>query len=480
MSHMDTRMSWEPDKPHEECGVFGMYDLDGNDVASSIYYGLFALQHRGQESCGIAVSDTFGPRKVDLLKGMGLVNEVFNQENIASLKGNIGVGHCRYSTAGESIPSNAQPLVINYVKGTLMLAHNGNLINANELREELAYTGAIFQTTIDSEVIAYHIARERIKTKTAEQAVVNAMKKIKGAYALVVSSPRKLIGARDPYGFKPLCIGKRDNAYILASETCALDTIDAEFVRDVEPGEVVIIDKDGIKSDKSLCLKPEEQARCVFEYIYFARPDSKIDGMGVYESRINAGRILAKTHPVDADLVVGVPESGNPAALGFSLESGIPYGNAFIKNNYVGRTFIKPKQAQRESSVKVKLNVLKEAVAGKRVVMIDDSIVRGTTSARIVSLLKNSGAKEVHVRISSPPFKHPCYFGTDIPSEDQLIATGKTVDEICKIIGADSLGYLEVDRLSEMICGGTGFCDACFTGNYPMDPPTRDIRGEMG
>lgn len=480
MSHMDTRMSWEPDKPHEECGVFGMYDLDGNDVASSIYYGLFALQHRGQESCGIAVSDTFGPRKVDLLKGMGLVNEVFNQENIASLKGNIGVGHCRYSTAGESIPSNAQPLVINYVKGTLMLAHNGNLINANELREELAYTGAIFQTTIDSEVIAYHIARERIKTKTAEQAVVNAMKKIKGAYALVVSSPRKLIGARDPYGFKPLCIGKRDNAYILASETCALDTIDAEFVRDVEPGEVVVIDKDGIKSDKSLCLKPEEQARCVFEYIYFARPDSKIDGMGVYESRINAGRILAKTHPVDADLVVGVPESGNPAALGFSLESGIPYGNAFIKNNYVGRTFIKPKQAQRESSVKVKLNVLKEAVAGKRVVMIDDSIVRGTTSARIVSLLKNSGAKEVHVRISSPPFKHPCYFGTDIPSEDQLIATGKTVDEICKIIGADSLGYLEVDRLSEMICGGTGFCDACFTGNYPMDPPTQDIRGEMG
>ena len=272
-----------------------------------------------------------------------------------------------------------------------------------------------------------------------------------------------------------------DDLDALAEEVNVEKSADGEFVvRDVEPGEVVVIDKDGIKSDKSLCLKPEEQARCVFEYIYFARPDSKIDGMGVYESRINAGRILAKTHPVDADLVVGVPESGNPAALGFSLESGIPYGNAFIKNNYVGRTFIKPKQAQRESSVKVKLNVLKEAVAGKRVVMIDDSIVRGTTSARIVSLLKNSGAKEVHVRISSPPFKHPCYFGTDIPSEDQLIATGKTVDEICKIIGADSLGYLEVDRLSEMICGGTGFCDACFTGNYPMDPPTRDIRGEMG
>ena len=461
---------------HEECGVFGAYDFDGEDVTSTIYYGLFALQHRGQESCGIAVSDTNGPKgKVMSYKDMGLVNEVFNPENLEKLKGNIGVGHVRYSTAGSSVRENAQPLVLNYVKGTLGMAHNGNLLNAVELREELSYTGAIFQTTIDSEVIAYLIA---LKVGTVEEAVKNAMLKIKGAYSLVVMSPRKLIGARDPFGFKPLCIGKRDNTYFLSSETCALDTVGAEFVRDVLPGEVVTITSKGIESDTSLCQK--NTARCIFEYIYFARPDSKIDGMGVYESRINAGRILAKTHPVDADLVVGVPESGNPAALGFSLESGIPYGNAFIKNNYVGRTFIKPKQAQRESSVKVKLNVLKEAVAGKRVVMIDDSIVRGTTSARIVSLLKNSGAKEVHVRISSPPFKHPCYFGTDIPSEDQLIATGKTVDEICKIIGADSLGYLEVDRLSEMICGGTGFCDACFTGNYPMDPPTQDIRGEMG
>lgn len=477
MSHMDTRMSWEPDKPHEECGVFGMYDLDGNDVASSIYYGLFALQHRGQESCGIAVSDTFGPRKVDLLKGMGLVNEVFNQENIASLKGNIGVGHCRYSTAGESIPSNAQPLVINYVKGTLMLAHNGNLINANELREELAYTGAIFQTTIDSEVIAYHIARERIKTKTAEQAVVNAMKKIKGAYALVVSSPRKLIGARDPYGFKPLCIGKRDNAYILASETCALDTIDAEFVRDVEPGEVVVIDKDGIKSDKSLCLKPEEQARCVFEYIYFARPDSHIDGISVYASRIKAGRFLAMDSPVDADLVVGVPESGNAAALGYSLQSGIPYGTAFVKNSYVGRTFIKPKQSSRESSVRVKLNVLKEAVDGKRIIMIDDSIVRGTTSDRIVKMLRDAGAKEVHVRISSPPFLWPCYFGTDVPAREQLIAYNRSIEDIRKIIGADSLGYLEINRLREMV-DGLNICKGCFTGNYPLEPPQEDIRGE--
>ncbi|MCI9564770.1 MAG: amidophosphoribosyltransferase [Eubacterium sp.] len=465
------------DKPHEECGVFGMYDLDGNDVASTIYYGLFALQHRGQESCGIAVSDTNGPRKADLLKGMGLVHEVFHHDNLAKLKGNIGVGHCRYSTAGDSIPSNAQPLVLNYVKGTLMMAHNGNLINANELREELAYTGAIFQTTIDSEVIAYHIARERIKTKTAEQAVANAMKKIKGAYALVVSSPRKLIGARDPYGFKPLCIGKRDNAYILASESCALDTVDAEFVRDVEPGEIVTIDKDGIRSDKSLCLKPEEQARCVFEYIYFSRPDSYFDGMSVYHSRIMAGKFLAIDSPVEADVVIGVPESGNAAAMGYAMQSGIPYGTAFVKNSYVGRTFIKPQQKSRESSVRVKLNVLKEAVDGKRVVMIDDSIVRGTTSDRIVQMLKDAGATEVHVRISSPPFISECYFGTDVPNKELLIAYNRTIEEIRQIIGCESLAYLNIGRLIE-ISGGKSICTGCFTGKYPMEPPKEDIRGE--
>ena len=457
MSHMDTRMSWEPDKPHEECGVFGMYDLDGNDVASSIYYGLFALQHRGQESCGIAVSDTFGPRKVDLLKGMGLVNEVFNQENIASLKGNIGVGHCRYSTAGESIPSNAQPLVINYVKGTLMLAHNGNLINANELREELAYTGAIFQTTIDSEVIAYHIARERIKTKTAEQAVV-------------VSSPRKLIGARDPYGFKPLCIGKRDNAYILASETCALDTIDAEFVRDVEPGEVVVIDKDGIKSDKSLCLKPEEQARCVFEYIYFARPDSNFDGTSVYHSRIMAGKFLAMDSPVDADIVVGVPESGNAAAMGYAMQSGIPYGTAFVKNAYVGRTFIQPTQEMRERGVRMKLSAVSSIVKGKRVIMIDDSIVRGTTSKRIVKLLKEAGATEVHVRIASPAIKFPCFYGVDISTLEELISHRMNVEELCQFIEADSLAFISMEGLKKSVKhdmdGSCDLCMSCFSGNY--------------
>ena len=477
MNSIELQQNWGDDGLHEECGVFGMYDLDGNDVASSIYYGLFALQHRGQESCGISVSDTFGPRKVDLLKGMGLVNEVFNSENLSKLHGNIGVGHVRYSTAGESIPSNAQPLVINYVKGTLMLAHNGNLINANELRDELAYTGAIFQTTIDSEVIAYLVARERINAKTAQEAVTNAMKKLKGAYALVISSPRKLIGARDPFGFKPLCIGKRDNAYILASETCALDTIGAEFVRDVLPGEVVTIDKDGIKSDTSMCLPKAKEARCVFEYIYFARPDSNFDGVSVYHSRIMAGRFLAMDSPVEADIVVGVPESGNAAAMGYAMESGIPYGTAFVKNSYVGRTFIKPQQKSRESSVRIKLNVLKEAVCGKRVIMIDDSIVRGTTSDRIVQMLKDAGATEVHVRISSPPFLYECYFGTDIPSRDQLIAHNRTIEEINEIIGADSLGYLRVERLKE-IAGGLGICTGCFDEKYPMEPPKEDIRGE--
>ena len=465
---------------HEECGVFGMYDLDGNDVASTIYYGLFALQHRGQESCGIAVSDTCGPKgKVTVHKDMGLVNEVFTQDILDSMKGDIGVGQVRYSTAGASTRENAQPLVLNYVKGTLGLAHNGNLINANDLRKELEYTGAIFQTTIDSEVIAYHIARERLNSKTVGEAVKLAAKKIKGAYALVVMSPRKLIGARDPFGFKPLCIGKRDNAYILASETCALDTLGAEYVRDVLPGEVVTITPEkGIVSDTSLCLPKGQEARCIFEYIYFARPDSQIDGVGVYHSRIMAGRFLAIDSPVEADLVVGVPESGNAAALGYALESGIPYGKAFVKNGYVGRTFIKPKQSNRESSVKIKLNVLREAVEGKRIIMIDDSIVRGTTSDRIVRMLREAGATEVHVRISSPPFLWPCYFGTDIPEREQLIAYNRTIDQIREVIGADSLGYLEIPRLEE-IADGLSICKGCFTGKYPIEPPKEDIRGDF-
>ena len=466
------------DEIHEECGVFGAYDLDGTQtVASSIYYGLFALQHRGQESCGIAVSDTAGPKgQVRSCKGMGLVNEVFTPGELEKLSGDIGVGHVRYSTTGASVPENTQPLVLNYVKGTLALAHNGNIVNAPMLRRELEYTGAIFQTTIDSEVIAYHIARERLKTRNVESAIANAMKKLAGAYSLIIMSPRKLIGARDPFGFRPLCIGKRDNTYFLASETCALDAVSAEYIRDVEPGEIVSITKDGIASDRSMVQK--KRAKCIFEYIYFARPDSRLDGISVYHSRIMAGRILAQDHPVEADLVVGVPDSGTVAAMGYALESGIPFGMAFVKNSYVGRTFIKPGQSMRESAVKIKLNVLTEAVKGKRIVMIDDSIVRGTTSERIVGMLKAAGAKEVHVRISSPPFLHPCYFGTDVPSDDQLIAHNATLEQICGIIGADSLGYLSIDRLGELVNGDSGYCDGCFTGNYPVDPPAQDIRGE--
>lgn len=468
------------DKPGEECGVFGMYDFDGSDVSGSIYYGLLALQHRGQESCGIAVSDTSGPKgKVLSVKDMGLVNEAFNPENLEKLKGDIGVGHVRYSTAGSSTRENAQPLVLNYVKGTLALAHNGNLVNAPELRRDLAYTGAIFQTTIDSEVIAYYIARERLNSKSAEEAVGRAMGKIKGAYSLVIMSPRKLIGARDPYGFRPLCIGKRDNAYILTSESCALDTLGATFVRDVLPGEIVTITPEkGIISDTSMCISREEHARCVFEYIYFARPDSYIDGVSVYHSRILAGKFLAMDSPVEADIVVGVPESGNCAAMGYALQSGIPYGTAFVKNAYIGRTFIKPKQKTRESSVQVKLNALKEVVNGKRVIMIDDSIVRGTTSDRIVHMLREAGAKEVHMRVSSPPFLWPCYFGTDVPAREQLIAYNRSVDVICKIIGADSLAYLRTERLDEMV-NELGICKGCFTGKYPTDPPEEDIRGEF-
>lgn len=461
---------------HEECGVFGIYDLDGEDVTSSIYYGLFALQHRGQESCGIAVSDTVGPKgKVSSCKGMGLVNDVFSPESLEKLKGDIGVGHVRYSTAGASTRENAQPLVLNYIKGTLAIAHNGNLINATELRKELEYTGAIFQTTIDSEVIAYHIARERLNTKNVEDAVFNAMKKIEGAYGLVVMSPRKLVGARDPFGIKPLCIGKRDNAYIITSESCALAAVDAEFIRDIEPGEIVTITKDGIASNRTLVQ--EKQARCIFEYIYFARLDSKIDGISVYQSRIASGKSLAESHPVDADLVVGVPDSGIAAAKGYSEGSGIPYGIAFHKNSYVGRTFIKPKQSQREASVKIKLNVIDEVVKGKRIIMVDDSIVRGTTSANIIKMLKAAGAKEVHVRISSPPFLYPCYYGTDVPSNDQLIAHTHTQNEICKMIGADSLGYMKIEKLKDMV-GDLQICTACFTGNYPTEHPSELNSGE--
>lgn len=453
---------------HEECGVFGIYDMDGENVAASIYYGLSALQHRGQEACGIAVSDTQGPRKVIYHKGPGLVSEVFKEEILEKLRGNIGIGHVRYSTTGASTAENAQPLVLNYAKGTLTLAHNGNLINTAVLREKFENEGAIFQTTTDSELIAHCIAKERIHTSTVEEAILRTARIIQGAYGLVIMSPRKLIAVRDPYGLKPLCIGKRGNSFIVASESCALSAIDAEFIRDIVPGEILTITSNGLHSEYLTSV--HQPAHCIFEYIYFARLDSKMDGIDIYESRIRAGRALAKSYPVEADLVVGVPDSGLAAAKGYSEQSHIPFAFAFHKNSYIGRTFIKPSQKERESSVKQKLSVLSSVVNGKRIVLVDDSIVRGTTIKNLINMMKAAGALSVHVRISSPPFLYPCYFGTDVPSNKQLIAHSHQVNEICKMIGADSLGYMKIEQLSEMV-NGLPICTACFSGNYPMKVP---------
>ena len=462
----------------EECGVFGMFDLEGGDVARDMYYGLSALQHRGQESCGIAVCDTNGPKGVvNCYKGLGLVNEVFHEETLKRLGGNLGVGHVRYSTTGSSTIENTQPLVLKYFKGTLCLAHNGNLVNAFEMRRQLEETGAIFQTTMDSEVIAFHIARERLAAPTAEEAIKRTAAKTRGAYALIISSPRKLIGVRDPFGLRPLCLGKKGNVWIMASESCAITSVGGEFIRDIEPGEIVTITRDGVFSDKS--LQQEKRAHCVFEYIYFARLDSHIDDVSVYEARLRGGAALARSFPADADLVAGVPDSGLTAAMGYAKASGIPYEIIFHKNSYVGRTFIKPKQKSRESSVQVKLNPIREAVEGKRVIMIDDSIVRGTTSDRIVKMLREAGAKEVHMRVSSPPFLWPCYFGTDVPARDQLIAYNRSIKEISDLIGTDSLDYLKIERLEELVGGNLGICKGCFTGKYPMEPPAEDIRGEF-
>lgn len=453
----------------EACGVFGIYDPTGEDVASTIYYGLSSLQHRGQESCGIAVSDTTGPKgNTDVHRGMGLVSEVFKEDSLQKLKGNLGIGHVRYSTTGEATLNNAQPLVLNYVKGTLALAHNGNLINTEELRKELQYTGAIFHTTTDSEVIAYFIARERVHTKSVEEAILRTASKIKGAYGLVITSPRKLIGVRDPLGLKPLCLGKRKQSYIIASESCALHAVGAQFIRDIRPGEIVTITKDGITSNLDLCQS--RQAHCIFEYIYFARLDSTLDGISVYESRLRAGKALAKAYPVEADLVAGVPDSGITAAQGYAAASGIPFGLAFYKNSYVGRTFIKPTQKERESSVRLKLSVLEPAVRGKRIVLVDDSIVRGTTIANLIKLLKKAGARSVYVRICSPPFLYPCYFGTDVPSNQLLIASSHSTEEICQLIGADSLGYMKIEDLQSMV-GDLPLCRACFDNHYPMEIP---------
>ena len=458
---------------HEECGVYGIYSRSGGEgISRSCYYGLFALQHRGQESCGIAVNND---AEIICLKDMGLVGEVFTPDKLDKLQGTIAIGHVRYSTTGASTRENAQPLVTHYVKGTISIAHNGNLTNCNTLRRELEDEGAFFQTTVDSEVIAYMVARERAKSGSIEEAVENVMSRIEGGYALLVMSPRKLIAARDPYGLKPLVMGDLNGDTVFASETCALAACGAKYIRDVKPGEIVIADDDGITSVQT----PErKKAGCIFEYIYFARPDSVIDGISVYESRLRAGRLLYEQHPVDADIVIGVPESGIDAALGLSEASGIPYVKGFVKNNYIGRTFIKPSQEQRADSVRIKLNVIESAVKGKRVVMTDDSIVRGTTIANIVKMLRQAGATQVHVRISSPPFLYPCFYGTDVPSREKLIAVKHTIPEICEMIGADSLGYLDVNSLPAMLGlkdGEKCYCDACFTGDYPNEETGIDL-----
>ena len=457
---------WDMDKLKEECGVFGIFDRSNENVANSIYYGLCALQHRGQESAGIAVCNTSGPLgNLTCHKDMGLVNEIFSPEILGELVGNIGIGHVRYSTTGESTVKNAQPIAINYFKGTLALVHNGNLTNMDDLKNTLQENGAIFHTTTDSEIITYQIALERTKQASIEDAVYETAKKLKGGFALIIMSPQKLVGVRDPFGLKPLCLGKRGDSYILASESCALNAINAEYVRDIEPGEIITITKDSITSNRDLCTS--QHAHCIFEYIYFARLDSKMDGGPIYDARIRAGAALARSYPIDADLVAGVPDSGIAAAMGYAEEANIPYGMAFHKNSYVGRTFIKPTQSERESAVQIKLNVIPSVVKDKRIVLIDDSIVRGTTISKLIAMLKKAGAREVHVRISSPPFLYPCYYGTDVPSNHQLIASKMTTDEICKQIGADSLGYLKIEDFKEMV-GDLPLCKACFDQKYPV------------
>lgn len=455
----------------EECGVFGIFANSRTDVAASAYYALYALQHRGQESCGIVVNDD---GVFNTYKDTGLVSEVFRPSVLEQLgEGNMAVGHVRYGTTGGNGRLNAQPIVVNHIKGRMALAHNGNLVNSFELRKELELCGSIFHTTSDTEVISYIITKERLTAPSIEQAVNQAMSRIKGAYSLVIMSPSKLIAVRDENGFRPLCYGKCDDgSYVVASESCALDALGAQFVRDIEPGEIVVFDKNGVRSITDHCGK--KQSFCVFEYIYFARPDSVIEGCCVHSARLRAGAFLALEHPVQADIVIGVPDSGIDAAIGFSRQSGIPYGIGFIKNKYIGRTFISPGQKSREDKVKIKLNPVPDTVRGKRVVLIDDSIVRGTTSARIVKLLRDAGATEVHMRVSAPPFMNPCYYGTDIDSRDMLIACNHTNDEIADIIGVDSLGYLSVDNVTKLALESkcTGFCTACFSGQYPTDIPS--------
>ena len=455
---------------HEECGVFGVFARETTDVASLAYYALYALQHRGQESAGIAVNDD---GVFTAYRDVGLVSEVFPKERLQALgTGSIAVGHVRYGTTGSDNKRNVQPILVNHFKGRMALAHNGNLTNSQELRQKLESNGSIFHTTTDSEVIAYIIVQERLKTSSIEAAVSAAMGHIEGAYSLVISSPTKLIAVRDPHGFRPLCMGRlKDGSVVFASESCALDAVGARFERDIRPGEIVVVDRSGVKSDTRHCNKVPKRL-CVFEFIYFARPDSVIDGSSVHVARQRAGAFLALEHPVQADIVIGVPDSGLDAALGYARQSGIPYGMGFIKNKYIGRTFISPTQSMRENEVNIKLNPIRSVVEGKRVVLIDDSIVRGTTCRRTIDLLRRAGAKEIHMRVSAPPFVSECYYGTDIDDKNKLIANHHSVEEIAKIIGVDSLGYLSIEdvvKLADNTKGG--FCTACFGGGYPTAIP---------
>lgn len=453
---------------HEECGVFGVYSPKPGPVADLAYYGLYALQHRGQESCGIVVNDdgVFASRK-----DIGLVNEVFSRDDLMKFpQGRMAVAHARYGTTGGNSRANCQPIEVNHQKGKMALAHNGNLSNAYELRSELELGGAIFHTTSDTEIIAYIVTQARLNSPSIENALSSAMNRLEGAYSLVLMSAAKLLAARDPYGFRPLCYGKTlDGTYVVASESCALSAVGAKFERDILPGEILVFDENGVRSNRDHCGEKPRRS-CIFEYIYFARPDSVIDGVSVHAARKNAGAILSKTHPVEADVVMGVPDSGIDAALGYAEASGIPYGMGFIKNKYIGRTFISPGQDKRIDQVRIKLSAISESVKDKRIVLIDDSIVRGTTSRQIVNLLREAGAKEVHMRISSPPFMHPCYYGTDVDSRENLIACHHSVEEIADIIGADSLGYLSESELKNLI-GSENFCSACFNGVYPTPIP---------
>ena len=465
---------------HEECGVFGVYRPHSDklqikkdsDIARTVYYGLYSLQHRGQEGCGIVVNDD---GVFSSCKDLGLVSDVFTEDKLNALGGgSIAIGHVRYSTTGGNNRTNVQPIEVHHIKGSLAIAHNGNLTNAMKLREDMELTGSIFHTTSDTETIAYTIVKERLTTPSIESAVEVALHKMDGAYSILIMSATKLIAARDKRGMRPLCYGVTDDgAYIVASESCALSAVGATFVRDILPGEILVFSGDSIQSITTHCNRADK-ALCIFEYIYFARSDSVIDGTSVHASRLKAGHFLAKSHPVDADIVIGVPDSGLDAALGYAEESGIPYGLGFVKNKYIGRTFISPGQSARENQVRIKLSPIEATVKGKRVVMIDDSIVRGTTSARIVKLLREAGATEVHMRISAPPFLNPCYYGTDVDTKENLIANNHSIDEIAEIIGVDSLGYLNLEDAAKLAPGS--HCLACFSGEYPTtipDSPTK-------